>query len=134
MNSVLTLNVEKKINDFDLHVAEMVGAASKVIVPLGSITAFAARHPWARMEQQSFEQVARHLKDVCDVDIYPNDYLIEPAWNRGEINEEFLEMGLQSWLDRQALELPRSVAEQYCRAALRWDQPSSESLSLPELK
>jgi len=134
MNSVLTLNVEKKINDFDLHVTEMVGAASKVIVPLGSITAFAARHPWARMEQQSFEQVARHLKDVCDVDIYPNDSLIEPAWNRGEINEEFLEMGLQSWLDRQALELPRSVAEQYCRAALRWDQPSSESLSLPELK
>ena len=97
----------------------MVEAASKVIVPLGSITAFAARHPWVSMEEQSFEQVARYLKDKCDVDIYPNDSMIKSAWNQGEIKGEFLEIGLQKWLDDQNLELPRDVAEQYCRAALR---------------
>ena len=48
--------------------------------------------------------------------------------------ENFLETGLQNWLDRQTLELPRDVAEQYCRAALGWDKQSSEPLSLPELK
>ena len=68
MNTVLTLtntlNDEKKLNDLDLNVKGLVEAASKVIVPLGSITAFAARHPWVSMEEQSFEQVARYLKDM----------------------------------------------------------------------
>ena len=96
MNSVLTLtntlNDEKKLIDLDLNVKRLVETASKVIVPLGSITAFAARHPWASMEEQSFEQVARYLKDMCDVDIYPNDSLIESAWDQGEIKGEFLEI------------------------------------------
>ena len=74
-------------------------AASKVIVPLGPINAFAARHPWVGMEAQSFEQVARELKDTCDVDIYPNDSMLQSAWKRGEINQDFLEIGLQNWLD-----------------------------------
>ena len=55
MNSVLTLttnplNFENEIQDHDFNVKEMVKAASKIIVPLGSITAFAARHPWESME------------------------------------------------------------------------------------
>ena len=86
------------------------------------------------MEEQSFEQVARYLKDMCDVDIYPNDSMIKSAWNQGEIKDEFLEIGLQKWLDDQNLEIPRDVAEQYCRAALGWEKQSSESLSLPQLK
>ena len=138
MNSVLTLtntlNFEKKLNDFDLNVEDLVETASKVIVPLGPITTYAARNPWASMEQQAFEQVARHLKDICDVDIYPNDSMIKSAWDFGEINGEFLEIGLQNWLDHQALELPREVAERYCRAALQGDKQASEPLSLPELK
>ena len=93
----------------------MVETASKVIVPLGSITAFAARHPWASMEEQSFEQVARYLKDMCDVDIYPNDSLIESAWDQGEIKGEFLELGLQKWLDDQNL----GNTTRCCRAVLQ---------------
>ncbi len=138
MNSVLTLtntlNDEKKLIDLDLNVKRLVETASKVIVPLGSITAFAARHPWASMEEQSFEQVARYLKDMCDVDIYPNDSLIESAWDQGEIKGEFLELGLQKWLDDQNLEIPRDVAERYCKAALGWEKQSSETLSLPQIK
>src|SRR4051794_36409293 len=138
MNSVLTLtntlNLERQFDYLDLSVKELVQSASKVIVPLGPITTFAARNPWVGMEQQSFEQVAHHLKDICDVDIYPNDSMIKSAWNHGEINEEFLETGLRNWLDRQALKLPRDVAERYCRAALQGDKQSSEPLSLSELK
>ena len=138
MSSVLTLttnplNFENKIQDHDFNVKEMVEAAGKIIVPLGSITAFAARHPWESMEHKSFEKTARDLKDRCDVDIYPNDSMIKTAWNHGEIKKEFLEIGLQKWLDDQNLELPRDVAEQYCRAALGWDQPSSEEVSLTEI-
>ena len=67
MNSVLTLttnplNFENEIQDHDFNVKEMVKAASKTIVPLGSITAFAARHPWESMEHQSFEKTALELK------------------------------------------------------------------------
>ena len=123
MNTVLTLttnplNFENEIQDHDFNVKEMVKAASKTIVPLGSITAFAARHPWESMEHKSFEKTARELKERCDVDIYPNDSMIKTAWNHGEIKNEFLEIGLQNWLDDQNLDLPRDVAEQYCRAAL----------------
>ena len=70
------------------------------------------------MEEQPFEQVARRLKDTCDVDIYPNDSMLQSAWKRGEINQDFLEMGLQHWLDSQSLEMPREDAERFCRDAL----------------
>src|SRR3954467_15887219 len=135
MNTTLakTLTWEKELDYFDLDLNVLVESASKVIVPLGPITTFAARNPWAGMEQQSFEQVARHLNDICDVDIYPNDSMIKSAWNHGEIDGEFLETGLRNWLDRQALKLPRDVAERYCRAALQGDKQSSEPLSLSEL-
>ena len=118
MNTVLTLttnplNFENKIQEHDFNVTEMVEAAGKIIVPLGSITAFAARHPWESMEHKSFEKTARELKDKCDVDIYPNDSMIKTAWNHGEIKNEFLEIGLQKWLDDQNLKLPRDVAERY---------------------
>ena len=138
MNTVLTLttnplNFENKIQEHDFNVKEMVEAAGKTIVPLGSITAFAARHPWESMEHKSFEKTARELKERCDVDIYPNDSMIKTAWNQGEIKNEFLEIGLQNWLDDQNFKLPRDVVEQYCRAALRHEHPSSELFSLPQL-
>ncbi|WP_338448326.1 putative inorganic carbon transporter subunit DabA [Niallia oryzisoli] len=138
MNSVLTLNktlhVEKKLNELDLNVNELVETASSVIVPLGPITAFAARHPWAGMEHQTFEKTARFLKNIGDVDIYPNESLIKSGLEHGEIKEEFLEIGLEKWLDDQNLALSRDVAKEYCLAALRGDKPSTESISIAELK
>ncbi|WP_394233700.1 DUF2309 domain-containing protein [Niallia oryzisoli] len=139
MNSVLTLtnpiHVEKRSHDIDLNVKELVETASSVIVPLGPLNAFAARHPWANMEHQSFEKTARFLKDRVDVDMYPNDSLFKTAWSRGEIKEEFLEIGLQKWLDEQNLPLPRDIQEQYCKAILGLVKSSSVSapLSKPEL-
>ena len=86
------------------------------------------------LEQQTFEQVARRLKDTCNVDIYPNESMLQSAWNRGEINQDFLEMRLQHWLDLQSLEMPREVAERFCWTALMMDEKSSKPLEVPELK
>lgn len=78
---------------------DLVESSSKVIAPLGPITTFAARHPWEGMERESFEEVARRLKAVIDVDIFPNESVLWSAQNRGEIHQEFLEMGLQNgWM------------------------------------
>lgn len=79
--------------------------------------------------------MARRLRDICEVDIYPNDSVLQSAWNRGEINQDFLEMRLQHWLDLQSLELPPEVIERFCRATLLLNKlSSSKLLAAPELK
>lgn len=137
MNTLLAKNLHLE-NDFetlDLSITELVDSASQVIVPLGPISTFAARHPWERMEQQSFEQTARFFQNTCNVDIFPNHSMFKSAWKQGEISQDFLEMGIQKWLDRQSLELPREVAENYCRTALLpVEKISSKNLDIPELK
>ncbi|WP_412899276.1 DUF2309 domain-containing protein [Bacillus sp. 1P02SD] len=135
MNTTLAKNLylEKELDAFHLDLVDVVEAASKVISPLGPIQTFAARSPWAGLEQQSFEQVARRLENVCDVNIYPSDTMFQTAWNQGEINVVFLEQGLKRWLDTQSLELSREVAEQYCKAVLL-DHASSYKLEDAELK
>lgn len=137
MNTTLakTLNWEKEPDYLDLDIHDLVKSASEVIAPLGPINTFAARNPWMGLERQPFEQVARRLRDICEVDIYPNDSVLQSAWNRGEINQDFLEMRLQHWLDLQSLELPREVIERFCRAALLLNKPTSPKLlAAPELK
>ncbi|MEH7224030.1 putative inorganic carbon transporter subunit DabA [Bacillus sp. JJ1566] len=127
------LYMEKELDAFHLDMSELVGAASKVIVPLGPIHTFAARSPWAGLEQQSFEQVARRLNNVCDVNMYPSDSMFQTARNQGEISLDFLEAGLHKWLDTQSLELARDDAEQYCRAILL-NEASSAKLAGSEIK
>ncbi|WP_163859557.1 DUF2309 domain-containing protein [Paenibacillus elgii] len=114
-------------------VHDLVTSASRVIAPLGPISVFAARHPWAGMEEQSFDQVARWSKAVCDVDIYPNVSILREAKNRGEINPEYLETNFRLWLDSQSIDLPRDVVEKFCRAALRLDNLTTNVLEAPEL-
>ncbi|MEH6949533.1 putative inorganic carbon transporter subunit DabA [Bacillus sp. JJ634] len=129
-----TLHWESVPNTLDFDLNDLVKSASNVIVPLGPINTFAARNPWVGLEGKSFEKTARWLKDTCDVDIYPNDSVFQSARDRGEIHQDFLEKGLQHWLNLQSLELPREVAEQFCRAALLQNQPCSSTLEAPELK
>lgn len=117
-----TLNYDKEPDDSYCDINEWVKSASKVIVPLGPINQFAARSPWAGLEQQTFEQVARRLKDSRDVDIYPNNALLIDAYEKGEIDKQFLEEGMRKWLATQALDLSKNVAEQFCRNALALDQ------------
>ncbi|BCJ86731.1 DUF2309 domain-containing protein [Effusibacillus dendaii] len=113
---------------------DLVRSASRVIAPLGPIATFAARNPWMGLEGQSFEQVARWLKDIRDVDICPSASILLDAKNRGEIHQDFLEERLQHWLDVQSLDLSRDVAERFCRAALKLDDLPPNLLAAPKLK
>ncbi|MEH7386057.1 putative inorganic carbon transporter subunit DabA [Bacillus sp. JJ1521] len=135
MNTTLAkhLYLEKELDAFHLDMNDLVEAASKVIAPLGPVHTFAARSPWAGLEQQTFEQVARRLKNVSNVNIFPSDIMFQTAWNQGEINLDFLEMGLKKWLDLQPLEMSREAAEQYCKANL-FNDASSTKLEASELK
>ncbi|MED3564368.1 putative inorganic carbon transporter subunit DabA, partial [Bacillus xiapuensis] len=136
MSTTLTLAKSYSLENelYSQNLNDLVKAASEVIAPLGPITTFAARNPWMGLEQQPFEEVARRLKDVMDVDIYPNNSILQSARDRGEIRHEFLDILLQQWLDSQTLGIPRDVAERFCRAALSMEPSPSKALEGPELK
>lgn len=136
--SVLTkehFKIKDTNSDFqesDINV--LIEAASQVIAPLGPISTFAARSPWLGLEKQSFDQVAGWLKTTRDIDIYPSASMILSAKNKGEIDEAYVEMGLQHWLDSHPFNIPQDVAEQFCRAALKLDPLPSTLLSSPKLE
>lgn len=137
MNTVTTFdqssNSDKQLYFSRLKINGFVQSALKVIVPLDPIHRFAARSPWAGLEEQSFEQTARQQMQICGIDIFPSEAILCQARNQGEIREEVIEKLLQKWLDMQFLELPRKAAEQFCRAALKLDQPPEALLEAPEL-
>jgi uncharacterized protein YbcC (UPF0753/DUF2309 family) len=118
-----TLNWEKEHEELDLSIYDLVKTASKVIAPLGPINTFAARSPWAGLEGQTFERVARRLKDTCALDIYPDNGMLKAAWKRGEIDKNLLEKGLHHWLSSQNIDIPIEVAERFCRNALLKEEP-----------
>jgi uncharacterized protein len=129
----MTTMLAKTLN-WELDIDDLVKKASEVISPLGPISKFAARSPWAGLEHQSFEQMARRFKDICNIELFPNDSVLQTARNQGEIDLNFLEEGLQQWLDKQSFKLPRETVEPFCRAALLQDKPSSKWTVLPEVK
>ncbi|MGT9231263.1 putative inorganic carbon transporter subunit DabA, partial [Enterococcus faecalis] len=61
------------------------------MTPLSPISIFAARNPWEGLEGQTFNEIATWLKDIRDVDIYPNYRAVENAVQHGEIDEEIFE-------------------------------------------
>ena len=85
-------------NDIEMIVSE----AKRVITPLSPISIFAARNPWEGLENQTFNEVATWLKDIRDVDMYPNYNAIEDAKAHGEID---IDMSLLEWdVDRGHIE------------------------------
>lgn len=136
VTSVLTKKNKEDTNiDFqesDINV--LIESASRVIAPLWPISTFAARNPWMGLEKQSFEQVADWLKNTRDIDIYPSASMILSAKSKGEIDEAFVKMGLQRWLDSHSFNIPRDVAERFCHAALKLDPLPSNLLSSHKLE
>ncbi|WBX82270.1 Na-translocating system protein MpsB [Virgibacillus salarius] len=136
--SVLTKeNVKKQdtnINHQESNINVLIESASQVIAPLWPISAFAARNPWAGLEKQSFEQAAGWLNKTRDIDIYPSASMILSAKSKGEIDEDFVKMGLQHWLDSHSYNIPRNVAERFCHAALKLDPLPSNLLSSLKLE
>lgn len=117
-----------------LNINALVKAASRVIAPLWPISTFAARNPWMGLEGQTFEQVVEWLKKSKVVDLYPSASMILSAKNRDEIDEAFLEMGLQRWLESNSCKIPQEVAERFCRKSLKLDALPSNLLSSPNVK
>ncbi|WEG12483.1 Na-translocating system protein MpsB [Pullulanibacillus sp. KACC 23026] len=125
---------ERKTDYKVIGLDECVQLASRVIVPLSPISTFAARHPWEGLEELTFDQVADWLKKVEDVDLYPSPSLILSAKERDEIDRIFLEKGLEEWLNSYSFNVPRDMAERFCRASLKLDSLPSSLLASPELK
>lgn len=143
MNGALTLTEKSDLQeglrtsasqDLKPSIRDLVHFASRVIAPLGPIANFAARNPWAGLEEESFDEVARWLKNVQDVEIYPNPSILHAAKNRGAIHEKYLNEGLQQWLDIQPPDLSRTVSMRFCGAKLQLDEIPSKLLASPELQ
>ncbi|MFN2747855.1 DUF2309 domain-containing protein [Bacillus sp. z60-18] len=118
----------------DLNIDELVQAAARVIAPLWPIETFAARHPWMGLEEQTFEQTARRLKQQLHVDIYPKPSIFRSAKQRGEIDEAILEKKLLHWLDSHPPGMQRETAEAFCKAALKLDEIPEKLMSSPHVK
>lgn len=129
-----TLPIEKKTDILEVDIHDLVKCASNIIVPLGPIDTFAALNPWVGLEGKSFEQTARKLKNICEVDIYPNHSIFQTALDRGDIRQEFIEQGIQEWLNSQSFELPREIVEQFCRVAIFKDHDYPHNIEQLELK
>src|SRR5699024_739202 len=76
---------------------------------------FAARNPWANLEQYTFENIAQWLKKVRDVDIYPT---FKQAYERNEIDDREIELKLQQWLKQINPSIAKNHVETYARKSL----------------
>ncbi|MDX8045656.1 putative inorganic carbon transporter subunit DabA [Gracilibacillus sp. S3-1-1] len=131
--SVLTKETKQHIDNDAQDLLAIVEAASRVIAPLSPISSFAARNPWAGLEQQSFEQVADWLKDTRAVDIYPSPSMIHSAKEKGEIDEAFVELALQRWLEQHTFSIPSDVIKRYSDRALQLKPLPTNVVSKEEL-
>lgn len=128
------MTVEKEADLLSQDLVELVSSAAKVISPYGPIDKFAARNPWDGMESLPFEQVARKLKGIIDVDILPDKQMIKSAWESGKINEDYLIAKLDQWLEKNDTELPDNLAKKYCLAALMDFSDGKKNNMSPEIK
>ncbi|MGJ7909991.1 DUF2309 domain-containing protein [Neobacillus sp. LXY-1] len=134
MTTILAKPLNGEKHDEDLEIYDLVKSASKVISPLGPISKFAARSPWAGLEGHTFEEIARRFQDIFDIVLLPNDSMLQTARNQGEIDLNFLEKGLKQWLDTQSLKLPDETTIKFCLAGLLQDKPSPNWEVIPEVK
>ncbi|WP_091661778.1 DUF2309 domain-containing protein [Alteribacillus iranensis] len=112
----------------------VIKSASRVIAPLHPISAFVARHPWAEMEKQSFDEVAGWLKRSQHVDIYPSFSMIHSAKERGEIDDSSLRLAVRRWLNSSSFTIPWATAEKYCLSAVTSDSLPSDWLLSESVK
>lgn len=98
--------------------AYSIKQASRVITPLSPINIFAARHPWANLEDRTFEDVARWFQKIQNVDLYPNEELLFAAIENGEIKQIYIEERLSTWLSNDDTPLSKDVLRHYSESVL----------------
>ncbi|MDI5789514.1 Na-translocating system protein MpsB [Bacillus licheniformis] len=103
----------------DFNIDESVQSAARVIAPLWPIETFAARHPWMGLEEQTFEQTARQLKQQLQVDIYPKSSISAPQ-NKGEKSMRPFLKKLTHWLDSHQPGMQRETAEAFAKPRSSW--------------
>ncbi|MFI3378793.1 DUF2309 domain-containing protein [Mammaliicoccus sciuri] len=109
----MTQTIES-INDITYSIKE----ASRVITPLSPINIFAARHPWAGLEDRTFEDVARWFQKVQNVDLYPIKSFLFAAIENGEIKQEYIEERLSAWLSNDNTPLNKEMLREYAESIL----------------
>ncbi|MGO1758234.1 DUF2309 domain-containing protein [Mammaliicoccus vitulinus] len=102
-------------------VYDLIKRASRVITPLSPINIFAARHPWANMEEETFEEVARSFEKTQNINLYPSESLLTSAIQRGEIQQDVIENKLAQWLKGRNDDLNIEIIEQYCKQKIMND-------------
>ncbi|RIP34785.1 DUF2309 family protein [Staphylococcus gallinarum] len=108
--------IQHNIGNNDLN--QLITTAQKVIVPLSPISVFAARSPWANLEDKKFDDVAQWLKEVREVDMYPAVSTILEAKDNGEIAETKVEEGLEQWLKQVHAPCPFEKLEHFVKQAI----------------
>ena len=98
-------------NDIEMIVSE----AKRVTTPLSPISIFAARNPWEGLENQTFNEVATWLKDIRDVDMYPNYNAIEDAKAHGEIDIDIFESLLNDALQTSEINIETDLEKRYIK-------------------
>ncbi|WP_154835475.1 DUF2309 domain-containing protein [Staphylococcus pasteuri] len=95
------------------NIEMIVSEAKRVITPLSPISIFAARNPWEGLEGQTFNEIATWLKDIRDVDIYPNYRAVENAVQHGEIDEEIFETLLNEAIQSSNIKVETEFEKRY---------------------
>ncbi|WP_301420764.1 DUF2309 domain-containing protein [Mammaliicoccus lentus] len=101
------------------NIKNTIQSASRVIVPLSPISIFAARHPWANMEEQTFEEVARWIKETQEINMYANKNIIKSAIKKEEINEYFISNKLEDWLEKADYKIDKEELLKFAQKALK---------------
>ncbi|MCE5037598.1 DUF2309 domain-containing protein [Staphylococcus auricularis] len=110
-----------------MNIKDLVKKASRVIVPLSPTSQFAARSPWAELENETFESVSR-WSSSHGVETLPSIEMFQQAYQRGEIDEAMVEHGVNQWLSQHPFEQDPDAAYHYCHQLIVHDyKPSTQA-------
>lgn len=126
----MDVNGKENLNNRTSHdgenINQILASASKVIVPLSPISVFAARSPWANLEDKTFDDVAHWLKEVREVDMYPAIATILEAKKNGEIDISKVDERLDKWLEKTAQPASFNRVSSFVNNAIKLYESSSK--------
>lgn len=95
------------------NIQRSIKLASKIIMPLSPIQTFAAVNPWDKLEDNTFEQVARKFKNSFNIDIYPNKKIIKEAVDKNEIDQQIFKEKAWDYYKKYKADIPLSESKAF---------------------